>query len=349
MALLDQAAGCLLAAAAGDAMGTPSENLEYPEIERRWGWLSEVRGSGTDDTLLRDLLIRALTASDGTAGADEWAAEWLAGEREIRVERRDKFFISTLHTLEKLRRGYLARDAAEGNLPSSTSAMAIAPIGVVHAGDPTGAARHAERVAALMHGGPVAFCQDAAAAVAAAVAAALIPDPAVDECLTAAVASLPRSGVEIRDLLERAACLARSTGDYRAFREAYLNEFRRPISCDSRETVPAALALCLLAEGDPRRAVEYGANFGRDTDTIATMAGGICGALAGQDALPEQWLEGLTREAPHIRRQARALLAAAGSVARHQSAWAKQLLDRCQGLEDTGSDTAGSHRREVWD
>jgi ADP-ribosylglycohydrolase len=48
--------------------------------------------------------------------------------------------------------------------------------------------------------------------------------------------------------------------------------------------VPAALALSLLAKGDPETAIIYGANFGRDTDTIACMAGYICGAYAGLSA-----------------------------------------------------------------
>jgi ADP-ribosylglycohydrolase len=47
-----------------------------------------------------------------------------------------------------------------------------------------------------------------------------------------------------------------------------------------------------LARGDIRLAVEYGANFGRDTDTIATMAGALCGAAAA-GALPEAWLRQL--------------------------------------------------------
>ncbi|MGZ5432547.1 MAG: ADP-ribosylglycohydrolase family protein, partial [Thermoanaerobaculia bacterium] len=42
---------------------------------------------------------------------------------------------------------------------------------------------------------------------------------------------------------------------------------------DARETVPVALSLFYLANGDPRQTILYGANFGRDADTIASMAG----------------------------------------------------------------------------
>ncbi|MBE3144479.1 MAG: ADP-ribosylglycohydrolase family protein, partial [Planctomycetes bacterium] len=35
----------------------------------------------------------------------------------------------------------------------------------------------------------------------------------------------------------------------------------------------------------------YGANFGRDADTIASMAGALSGALHGASALPGEWVE----------------------------------------------------------
>ncbi len=42
-------------------------------------------------------------------------------------------------------------------------------------------------------------------------------------------------------------------------------------------------------EGDPEQAILAAANFGRDADTIATMVGGLCGALRGNSSLPERW------------------------------------------------------------
>ena len=60
---------------------------------------------------------------------------------------------------------------------------------------------------------------------------------------------------------------------------------------DARETVPVALSLFYLANGDPRQTILYGANFGRDADTIASMAGALAGALHGVSALPEAWVE----------------------------------------------------------
>ena len=67
---------------------------------------------------------------------------------------------------------------------------------------------------------------------------------------------------------------------------------------DSRETVPVALSLFYLADGDPERTIVYGANFGRDADTIASMAGALAGALRGVDAIPTNWVDRVRAESP---------------------------------------------------
>ena len=51
-----------------------------------------------------------------------------------------------------------------------------------------------------------------------------------------------------------------------------------------------ALALFELAEGDVERCVTYGANLGRDADTIASMCGAIAGALRGARGIKSEWL-----------------------------------------------------------
>src|SRR5258705_177816 len=76
----------------------------------------------------------------------------------------------------------------------------------------------------------------------------------------------PWSGAEMIALIGQALALAQDAADYVAFRATYHDRFRRAIACDSRETVPATLALVRLANGDPRRTLCYAANFGRDAD-----------------------------------------------------------------------------------
>lgn len=264
----------------GDAMGTPTENLEPEQIEAKFGWVETFEGDGTDDFIMRNLIADALIATGGYANADDWASEWMSQQKEIFGEKVGRFFPSVLHSAAKLRYGDTPRTIATGNMPSSSSAMAIAPVGIVNAGHPRAAAAQAMELASLIHVTDVAFCQDGAVAIAAAVATALDGHSTIDQVIESAVSAIkPWSGRDMRQLIEAALELARTSNDYATFRDGYHKRFRRAIACDSRETIPATLAICRLAGGDPWKAVTYGANFGRDADTIACMAGYVCGAL----------------------------------------------------------------------
>lgn len=283
----------VIGARVGDAMGSTTEGMSPEHIGERFGWVDDFAGDGTDDSLMATLLAEALLASGGHAGADEWAAQWVE-HHDLMLARKDKFFPSVLHTAEKLAYGFPPRRVAAGTMPSSSSAMCIWPVGLVNAGDPRAAAAQAYALAALIHVGEVDFCQDAAAAVAAAVAAGLRPDSTIGDACTEALAALhPVSGATMRDLISDAVALAGDVSGYEELRERYYAGFRQHILCDSRETVPAAFALATLAGGDERRGVEFAANFGRDTDTIATMTGALCGAIGGPDAIPEAWITAL--------------------------------------------------------
>ena len=322
--LVDRAEGCLIGGLIGDAMGTPSEGLEPAEIERRFGWIDGFSGDGTDDSIMKYLLADALIASDGDADADGWAAQWLRQPDSIGGEKIERFFASVLHSAAKLRYGLTPRLVALGNMPSSSSAMSLAPVGIVNAGHPRAAAAQAQEIASLIHIDAVAFCQDGAVAVAAAIATALAPGAALDDVLAAATAQIkPWSGGEMIGLIGEALALAGQAADYAAFRTAYHGRFRRAIACDSRETVPATLALLWLAQGDPHRTLCYAANFGRDADTIACMAGSIAGALAGRRGFPADWLATVARDADRDQGAlARALVAVARrKAAREIAAW----------------------------
>ena len=124
---------CLVFGVIGDAMGTPTENLEPAEIEQRFGWVDWFEGDGTDDTIMRDLVASALIRTGGYADADHWAEEWRDRHDAIFGSKVGRFFPSVLHAAAKLRHGYAPRTIAEGTMPSSSSAMAIAPVGIDNA------------------------------------------------------------------------------------------------------------------------------------------------------------------------------------------------------------------------
>jgi ADP-ribosylglycohydrolase len=286
--------GCLVAGLIGDAIGTPTEGKTPEEIEKAHGWLADFSADGTDDTVMKHLLSDALIRTSGYATYDDWAQEWLDQWSAIFGQKVGKFFQSVLHTAEKLKRHSIPRMAALGNMPSSSSAMGISPIGIVNACNPGQAAAQAYNVASLIHQHDVAFCQDGAASMAAAVAEAFSPQATVESIVQASIAAIvPVSGQEMLQAIQRVLSVARDTLDYKAFRAAIYRQkdvvFKR-ITCDSRETVPLTIALFLLAQGDVEKAVTYGANFGRDADTIASMCGAIAGAFKGVDGIKPEWV-----------------------------------------------------------
>ncbi len=294
-----KALGCMIGGTIGDALGTPSEGKKYTDIVEKFGWIDDFEGTGTDDTIMKHLLSQALISTGGHAGRDDWAAEWLSRWNDIFGVKVGKFFMSVLHTAHKLRRHAIPRMAALGNMPSSSSAMAISPVGIVNACRPRAAAVQAYNLASLIHTYDVSFCQDGAAALAAAGAEAFKPGADVNGILDAATRYLePTSGREMLDCIEWAVSLAREKGEYEAFRKAVYekgDQFFRPIGCDSRETVPLTLALVFLADGDFEKSVTYAANFGHDADTIACMAGAITGTLVGVGGIKAEWVAKIDR------------------------------------------------------
>lgn len=295
---LDKVRGCIFGGVIGDALGTPSEGRDYRWIKEELGWIDDFEDDGTDDTILKNLLTEALVKTDGHATLDDWAQAWLDNYGVIIGKKVGKFFQSVLHTANKLHRGVTPRMCALGNMPSSSSAMAISPIGVVNACNPRAAVRQAYDVASLIHIYDVSFCQDGAAAMAAAVAAAFCRDATVDSVLDAAVAFLqPASGAMMRGLIADALAVAADNPTFDKLTQVIYDDgrFFRTIQCDSRETIPLTLALFKVAGGDFEKTVTYGANFGRDADTIGTMGGAIAGALGGIEGVRPAWVEKLTR------------------------------------------------------
>ena len=325
--LYRKALGCLLGGIIGDAIGTPTEGKDYHDIEARFGWVSDFSCDGTDDTVMRDLLAEALIRTEGYATFDDWAQVWLDRWDAIFGDKLGKFFVSVIHTAQKLKRHAVPRMAALGNMPSSSSAMCISPVGIVNACNPVQAALQAYNLASLIHVHDVGFCQDGAAAIAAGVAEAMDPRATAETVLGAASGAIVRiSGQEMLERIEAALQLARESADYRAFRAALYqasDRFFCRIICDSRETVPLTLALFHLAGGDVEKCVVYAANLGRDSDTIGAMAGALAGALQGVGGIKDAWVARV-RQVSSVSQEDLAARLASVALAKHEKERAAQ-------------------------
>jgi ADP-ribosylglycohydrolase len=288
-AIRQKVLGCLIGGLIGDAMGAPVEGWRYERIIAEKGYISDFEGGGTDDSIIKLILCEALLENGGHATADDFAESFLRHADDYKW-----FFVPVRNMFHKIQDGHaLPVDAGRDNTASSSSAMSVAPIGIVNACDPRTAAAEAYETSGLIHSGSCAFCRDGASAVAAAVAEAFKTDATVESVMAASTAFLHRKSAEImRGRIGAALEMARNANGYEHFRKRYYETERlfNTIS-DSRETVPVALSAFYLSGGDANLAVEYGANFGRDADTIATMAGAVAGAFAGVDGFKRSWTD----------------------------------------------------------
>jgi hypothetical protein len=69
---------------------------------------------------------------------------------------------------------------------------------------------------------------------------------------------------------------------------------RIPSRTKSIEELPIALGMLVTGAGDYSEAVLGSINYGRDSDSIAVMAGSIAGALGGLEVVPKGWIAEVT-------------------------------------------------------
>ncbi len=293
----DKTLGCLLGGLIGDAMGAPVEGMHYKKIAEKYGQVNDFEGSGTDDSAIKRILCDALIKYNGEITADEFFESFLS---PFGREKREIFYMPVKSAIWKAEAGLTTPvNAGFGNMQSSSTAMAISPMGIVNACNPRQAAIETYDVAGFIHSGVSSFCRDGACAMAAAVAEAMRPDSTVKTVLEASTAYLHRiSSREMISRIGRAVSKAKELGEYDKFREWYYDNCLEINFCDSRETVPCVLSLFYLADGDPSRAIVFGANFGRDADTIATMVGALAGAFKGVSGLKKEWIDKMSQTMP---------------------------------------------------
>jgi ADP-ribosylglycohydrolase len=268
-------------------------------------------GHVTDDTLMTHLLVRVYETR-----RDHLSAYDLA-ELFVPLILEELVWIPELHTeTVPLQRIFLAekwivarlyhahadpREAGVGNIVNCGAAMYMAPVGIANVGDPQGAYNEAIDISGAHQW---SYGREAAGVFAAAVAAALSPGATVEsvvascldvahdgtrsaiECVCERASTLAAHPIDAADVLREAVAPYDSVGpDYR---QPALDA-RRPSRLRAIEELPIALGMLVLAEGNYEDAVLGGVNYGRDADSIASMAGALAGALNGAEAVSREW------------------------------------------------------------
>ena len=324
--------GCLYGGAAGDAIGAPAEGRDPEEIAARYGqilglvepWngpgpLGKGDGRYTDDTHMIQILgqiyldvqdhLDVFTFAERIvppiADVPRYVAEY--GKEMLLI---DRLFYPEKWLLMRLRLANAdPRLGGVGNMVNCGAAMYASPVGIVNAADPERAYREAIEIFGAHQ---YSFGLEAAGVLAAAIAAAFIPGITVDEVIQTAI-RLANEGTRLAldAVIERAAGIGTwedAIGPLRdAMRpfdtaaEVFLDRGTKtdhwsPSRLHSIEEVPIALGMLKVANGDLQKSIFGGANYGRDCDSIAGMAGALAGAMHGVDAVPAAWIDAIDCE-----------------------------------------------------
>ncbi len=306
----------MLGLAVGDALGHPTEFVPSVDaIRARWGAAGVTgfepsgrhpAGTFTDDTQMTVAVARALcraSVADLDALLRVMGDEFAAWSRSAQNNRAPGG--TCLAGCRNLARGVAWREAGVKGSKGCGAAMRAAPVGLYLHGDTEALVRVAAAQSALTHAHPTAVASSVAAAAAVAwvtrgegldglVAftrarvASLTREALLDVGCT--VALVDRIGVaEMLDQLDRLSETAsREVDDVCSLHGgAWVGE----------EAVGCALWCVLRAGGGFREAVLRGANSSGDSDSIATIAGSVAGALGGVEAIPAAWRQGLEKSA----------------------------------------------------
>jgi ADP-ribosylglycohydrolase len=213
-----------------------------------------------------------------------------------------RLFLAEKWLVLKLRYGHAdPRDAGVGNIVNCGAAMYIAPVGIANAGAPDGAYAEALDLTAAHQS---SYGREAAGVLAAAVAEALRPDATVDSVISVAL-RLAKDAT--RDAIEAVADAGATLDGWRdgglaTLRTAFApfdsvgehyaqpaQNARIPSRLHAIEEVPIALGLLVATGGDYSETMLGGVNYGRDSDSIASMGGAVAGALGSP--VPREWID----------------------------------------------------------
>ncbi|WP_223275035.1 ADP-ribosylglycohydrolase family protein, partial [Tateyamaria sp. syn59] len=223
-----------------------------------------------------------------------------------------------LPVLERIRDGEIDASQAGDTAKQGGGIGWWFPFGIVHAGDPEGAAREARRLSAIWK---APLERDFVAAVVAGIAEALRENATWNDVIHVMRAECGPLAIALIDRALRIAGEATDTWDLaaRLYDEVLFSETAHiweitpedpPTAADApvparhapledtdepyttfffAEQIPLAVAAFAYAKGEVE-ALPVCVNLGRDCDTTATLVGALVGALHGEQALPDEWV-----------------------------------------------------------
>ncbi|HCT63091.1 MAG TPA: hypothetical protein DIC19_03225 [Erysipelotrichaceae bacterium] len=311
--------GCLLGAAIGDAMGAATEMRTRKQIEAKFGYVRDFltppedtfargceAGSVTDDfslafttieTILSESVINLDTAKKALihwGDPSNFYSRFAGPTTQIAIRKLKGEIIPDMHGFK------LCNDNSKA---SNGAAMKMSPIALFSHGDVDKAIRIAYTVSTVSHHNNISI--SAACAIAAATAKAMQADVTLSSIMDAGI----YGAIEGERLgSETGATLAGPSVKRRIEWAIDLGKQAKPLieimddisdlvgtGLAAAEAVPAVFGLIQASFDRPMEAIYAAVNIGNDTDTIATMVGGILGAYYGSKAFSSEHLKLLNR------------------------------------------------------
>lgn len=284
--------------ALGDSMGMPTEMWNQEKIDfyfpdgvkelyasqgsLDWFGRDFQKGQVTDDTENTIFIVRSIANAGGKADTEEFIKLLLYWEEH------EDYTInvigpSTRKAIDAIRKGTDIRETGRFGTTNG-AAMKISPVGMVSDyRNMEQLVKNVYQICLPTHNTGIAV--GGASAIAAAVSYAVSGGKDLEEMIHIARVAAnagSRKGVQHPG----ANLVTRIDLALKAVQELSFYEARRYIfdvigtGMETVETIPAALALILMSNGDLNEVVKNCASIGGDTDTLGAICGGICGAFS---------------------------------------------------------------------
>lgn len=305
---IDQAIGCLMGTAIGDALGMPASFMSPTQVKEEYGRITDFlkpseqqvahqslqAGGITDDTqeslIVASVLLEAKRFEQKVfiQKMKDWAIEHRMLESTV-IGPSTRTFLETI-----IKGGDVFQAGRTGD--TNGAAMRVSPIGIYYHWNVEQAIEAAIDSALPSHGSKPGVAS--ACAIAAAVATS-IAGGSLQEVMTTAMEAAKRGearGYEIpapsvvarirlaKELVDRYA-------DQPLDEIAYLLYQYIGAGMKAYESIPLSLGVFYAAKGNVEQGVTAVINLGDDADTNGAIVGALCGAYSGVSRIPLRWQE----------------------------------------------------------
>lgn len=330
LTLKEKFRGCIAGSWVGSAMGAAVEGWSRDRVKEKYGYVDKLYSYShytnitkwqrlpgtTEDGIERQKLIAtAIIEKKDRILAQDLLAVWVRDIDTAKIIYKQEAFDKSL--LEMARVGIPPSELGQlWPFPNVVSmARASHPIGLINAGDPQGAGDDSFEVG-KMYARETAFALRWACLYNAAIAEACKPNATVESVLETAktFAKYRAEGGSLYALydmvsreVDHALGLAAKYTDVMQMRDEFYDyydgaKFFNYGMSQANEIVAKGLAVFAITKGQPKDAILLAVNFGRDTDCLAAVAGGLSGAFAGGTSIPQEWIDQVneaTRQDPY--------------------------------------------------